>query len=398
MSFDKAYIPYGGYWSSPFAKWQGSFANLHAIELVAETTKKFMEMRGISPEIFENLYFGQTIPQTMCFYGGPWYAGIMGNDRITGPIISQACITGVVCVKLAAQDVEDGIAKTSLVATTDRCSNGPHLYYPSQIAPGATGKSEDWVLDNFGYDPYAKNAMIKTAENVAAENGIGREIQDEVALRRFEQYQDALADDCAFQKRFMIPVEVGKGKKVKTFSTDEGVFPTTMEGLKRLRPVLPEGTVTFGSQTHPADGNAGMIVTTKEHAAELSVDPNVEIKFIGFGAARAKKGFMAAAVPPAAKAALEDAGIGVGDLDAVKTHNPFAVNDVFLSMELGYEWEKTNNYGSSMIWGHPQSPTALRVLIELIEELHIKGGGYGLFAGCAAGDTAAGCVVKVSGK
>lgn len=397
MAFAKSYIPYGGYWSSPYCKWQGSFANLHAMELAAATARRFFEMRGQRPEIFDNLYLGQTIPQLQCFYGGPWIAGLLGNGKITGPVINQACITGVVCVKLAAQDIEQGLAKTSLVIAMDRCSNGPHLYYPSQEGPGALGKSEDWVWDNFGRDPWANNSMIQTAENVARENKIDRGEQENVTLRRHEQYQAALADGRAFQKRYMVGVEVGKGKKARMVDADEGVFQTTREGLQSLKPVLPEGTVTFGTQTYPADGNSGMIVTTKDRAAELSSDKKIEIAFVGFGTARAKKGFMAQAVVPAAKAALKDAGIKIDDMKAVKTHNPFAVNDIYFSRETGFDVNQMNNFGSSLIWGHPQGPTALRALIELIEELVSKGGGYGLFAGCAAGDTAAGCVVKVSG-
>jgi acetyl-CoA acetyltransferase len=102
-------------------------------------------------------------------------------------------------------------------------------------------------------------------------------------------------------------------------------------------------------------------------------------------------------VVPAARQALSRAGIGIKDVKVIKTHNPFAVNDIYCSRELGIEVNEMNNYGSPLIWGHPQGPTALRVLIELIEELVMRGGGYGLFGGCAAGDTAAGCVVKVSG-
>ena len=396
MAFTKAFVPYGGYWSSPFAKWQGSFANLHAIELATATAGRFFATREIDPAQLDNLYFGQTVPQPMCFYGGPWAAGLLGNGGITGPVVNQACITGVVCVKMAAQDIEGGIAATSLAITTDRCSNGPHLYYPSQTAPGATGKSENWVLDNFGHDPWAKNSMLQTAENVAKEHGISREEQDEVTARRTAQYQDALADDGAFQRRYMVPVTVGRGKHAKELTGDEGVFPTTLEGLRKLRPVLPDGSVTFGSQTHPADGNAGLIVTTEENAKALSSDPSVTIRFIGFGTARVKKGHMATATAPAARTALADAGIAAADLKAVKTHNPFAVNDIYLARELGLDVSDMNNYGSSLVFGHPQGPTALRTLVELIEELQMKGGGYGLFAGCAAGDTAAGCVVKVS--
>ena len=397
MAFTKAYIPYGGYWTSPYSKWQGSFANLNAIELAAGTARKFFELRNINPDKFDNLYLGQTIPQLHCFYGGPWIAGLLGNGNITGPVVNQACITGVVCVKYASQDIEGNIAKTSLVVAADRCSNGPHLYYPSQTGPGALGQTEDWVWDNFGSDPWAKNSMVQTAENVAKANNIARDEQDEVAQKRYDQYKAALADDRAFQKRYMMPVEVGRGKRAKVIDADEGIFPTTLDGLKSLKPVLPDGSVTFGSQTHPADGNSGMIVTTKENAAELSTDSKIQIQFVGFGTARVKKGFMAEAVAPASKAALKDAGIEMPDIAAVNTHNPFAVNDIYFSREMGFDVNNMNNYGSSIIWGHPQGPTALRALIELIEELAAKGGGYGLFGGCAAGDTAAGCVVKVSG-
>jgi acetyl-CoA acetyltransferase len=72
------------------------------------------------------------------------------------------------------------------------------------------------------------------------------------------------------------------------------------------------------------------------------------------------------------------------------------VNDIALSRELGIDLKMMNNYGSSLVWGHPQGPTALRSIIELIEELVINGGGYGLFTGCAAGDSGMSLIIKVS--
>jgi acetyl-CoA acetyltransferase len=100
---------------------------------------------------------------------------------------------------------------------------------------------------------------------------------------------------------------------------------------------------------------------------------------------------------PAAKLALKNAGIAVADLAAVKTHNPFSVNDLAMLKLMEIDDAILNNYGSSMIFGHPQGPTTLRLLVELIEELVIKGGGYGLLAGCAAGDSGAALIVKVNG-
>jgi acetyl-CoA acetyltransferase len=239
--------------------------------------------------------------------------------------------------------------------------------------------------------------MIKTAENVAKEEGITRKECDEVALHRYKQYTDALANDREFQKRYMYPVMIKLSKKqTLMLDADEGIMETTAEGLAGLRPVLPEGVHTFGAQTHPADGNCGIIVAERDQAKKLSADPAVEIQVVSYGYARVKPAFMAAAVYPAAQMALDHATIKAKDVKTIKTHNPFAANDVFLAKKLGVDvMNGMNNYGSSLIFGHPQGPTAGRLIIEGIEELVMKGGGYLLFAGCAAGDTAAAMVLKI---
>jgi acetyl-CoA acetyltransferase len=154
--------------------------------------------------------------------------------------------------------------------------------------------------------------------------------------------------------------------------------------------------ITFGAQTHPADGNCAVVVTTREKAKELSADPGVEIQVISYGYHRTKKAHMAMAVVPAAQMALEKAGIGVNDAKVIKTHNPFAANDVHMAKQMNIDVNGFNNYGSSLIYGHPQAPTAGRLIIEGIEEAVMKGGGYMLFTGCAAGDTGAALVLKIS--
>jgi acetyl-CoA C-acetyltransferase len=105
---------------------------------------------------------------------------------------------------------------------------------------------------------------------------------------------------------------------------------------------------------------------------------------------------MPMAIVPAAEQALQQAGITAGDLASVTTHNPFAVNDIYLARTMALDPERMNRHGSSLVWGHPQGPTGLRSIIELIEDLALLGGGYGLFTGCAAGDSAAAIVLKVN--
>lgn len=399
-SLEKAYIPYGAYWCSPFCRWQGSFAHLHSVKFAAEVAGSALAERDISAEATDGLFLGMTVPQRSSFYGAPWAAALIGNANITGPVISQACATSGKAIAAAAMEIELGSHSAILALLCDRTSNSPHVYYPNPMAPGGVGAAEDWVWDNFGHDPFARISMLQTAENVARHFGIDREAQDAVALMRYEQYCEALADDAAFLKRFMVvPVEVKdpSGRKViKSVSVDEGVFATTSEGLAKLKPVMDSGSVTFGSQTYPADGNAGIIVTSKRHAAELSRDRSVAIRIVSYGQGRADKGFMAMANVPATQQALQRAEIGIEDVAAIKTHNPFAVNDVYFAKEMGVALSKMNRFGCSLIWGHPQAPTGARLIMELIEELVMAGGGYGLFTGCAAGDTALAIVIRVN--
>jgi acetyl-CoA acetyltransferase len=392
----KAFIPYRGYYSTPFTRWQGSLANEHSIILGAKTSKRFFESKGWNPMDIQYVLVGSTVYQKQWFYSGPWAAALMGATEAPGVLINQACSTSAFSIYQAGMGLETGLFENGWCLLADRCSNGPHATWPNPNGPGGQMIAEDWVMDNFGLDPWAGGAMIQTAENVAKEFALTREQCDALTLRRQEQYQQALANDREFQKRYMFPVELQiSKKKTITVEADEGIFPSTPEGLAALKPVLAEGVHTYGTQTYPADGNCGIAVTTRERARVLSADPKLEIQIVSFGFARAKKGFMGAAVAPSAQMALAKAGITAKDLGVIKTHNPFASNDLAMAKVLGLDANEMNNYGSSLIFGHPQAPTGARLVIEGIEELAMKGGGYLLFSGCAAGDTAASIILKV---
>jgi len=391
----KAYIPYGGYYCSPFAKWQGSFANENSIVLGAETAKRWLASKGWDASVFDYTYHGMTVVQKACFYGSTWANALLGAE-IPGVTIMQACSTATTCLHYAALAVETGTQTTPFCFLADRLSNAPHLIWPNPKGPGGEVLSENWNMDNINSDPATGQAMLATAENVAKLVGATKEEADELAVRRYEQYEMALKDDRAFQKRYMFPVEVKiNRKKTIVIDADEGVTPATREGIAGLRPVLPGGIHTFASQTHPADGNAGILVTTKERAQTLSSDPRKSIQIVSYGYSRVEKAYMPAAPVPAAKMALERAGISIRDVAVIKTHNPFAANDLFFAKKMEIDANTIDNYGCSMIFGHPQAPTVARLVIEGIEEAVLRGGGYVLVAGCAAGDTGAALVLRV---
>lgn len=395
MRYERSFIPAGGAWSSPFARWQGPLAEVSSLDLAVDGARRAFAAREVPPDALRQVVLGWTVPQPGIFYGAPTVAARIGAPGVSGPMVSQACATSVAAVAIAANAVESGDEGLHLALLTDRTSNGPHVVYPTPSSQGGTVRSEDWVLDNFACDPWGGEAMIRTAENVAAEAGISREEMDQVALLRYEQYRRALEDDRAFQRRYMVPLEIPRRKgDPLVVDEDSGVFPTTKEGLAKLRPVEPDGLVTFGTQTHPADGTAGVLVSGLGTAREIGRDEGV-VQILAAGFSRVEKAHMPKATVPAARRALDDAGLGFEDLDAVTTHNPFAVNDVYFSRETGVILEDMNLYGSSLVYGHPQGPTGARAVAELIETLRLRGGGIGLFTGCAAGDTGGALVVRV---
>ena len=98
MQFSKAYVPYGGYWSTPFSKWQMSLQSIHPLKLAGEVGKETLGAKGIDTGIFDEFILGWTITSKHSLYGGPWVAAMCGMDKITGSMIAQACATSARCI------------------------------------------------------------------------------------------------------------------------------------------------------------------------------------------------------------------------------------------------------------------------------------------------------------
>lgn len=396
MKFTDAYIPFGMSWTSPFAKWQGPLAEINSLDLAVDVTGRALEARGLPAEEITEWTLGCTVPQQFGFYGVMLVARRLGAGEHGGPWIARACATSAAVVEHLATQVELGAHRTTLGVVTDRTSNGPLMAWSSAARSGGAPVVEHWVLDPMKLDPTTGQSMNDTAENTAADAGFTRSQLDELSLMRYEQYQSVLADDRAIQREYMVPVRIPKRRGEDWLEADHGIFPTTAEGLARLSPVKEGGVVTFGAQTHPADGCAGVVVASGDRARELGRD-GVTAQILATGFARAEPAYMPKAPVPAALTALADAGLEIADVDVVTSHNPFAVNDLWFAEQTGYPLERMNPYGSSLVYGHPQGPTGARAITELVYALHARGGGVGLFTGCAAGDSAGAVVVRVDG-
>jgi acetyl-CoA C-acetyltransferase len=386
-----AALPLGLSWTSPFAKWGGSLSSVSSLDLAHAVTAAALDRRGFDVSVVDELALGWTVPQPDVFYGAPSLAARLGMPGVTGPMLSQACATGVQLLRAAAGSVLTGDADVVLAVATDRTSNGPLLVYPQPGAPGGAPQTEHWVLDSFARDPGTGQSMLSTAEAVAAEAGIGRAELDELTALRHAQY-DAAGRGAG---EHVVPVRVPGRRGDLVLEADEGVRVSTAQELAGLRPAAKDGLHTYGSQTHPSDGTAGAVVASVERARELSGGAGV-VELLGFGTARVEPALMPKAPVPAARRALKAAGLDLDDVALMTTHNPFAVNDVWFARETGFPVDRMNTTGCSLVFGHPQAPTGLRSVVELVAALQSRGGGVGLFTGCAAGDSGAALVLRVT--
>ena len=150
----KAFIPYGGYYSTPFSRWQGTLANENSITLGAETSTRWLAQKNWDPKIFDYLILGITIGQPKLFYGGPWASALIGATDTPGVVVSQACSTATTCIYQAGVGVETDLYQNAFTLMVDRCSNGPHTIWPNPTGPGGTVVSENWVMDHFSLDPW----------------------------------------------------------------------------------------------------------------------------------------------------------------------------------------------------------------------------------------------------
>ena len=276
MRFEKAFIPLGLAWSTPFAKWQGPLAELSSLDMAEDVTRRALADRQVDPAELTEWALGhdgaRSRPRSSA--SRCWPAS-SAPGAAGGPWIARACATSAAVVEHLATQVELGAHRATIGVLTDRTSNGPLMLYPSQRTPGgcagrrALGQRPDEARPD--HRPVHERHRREHRRRRAASRA--REL-DELTLLRYEQYRASLADDRAFQRRYQVPVTVPgpRSKPPTVVEEDWGVFPTTAEGLARLTPVKPGGVVTYGAQTHPADGAAGVVVTDADRAAALGRD------------------------------------------------------------------------------------------------------------------------------
>lgn len=380
-----------------FGTFGGALKELSAIELGAVSAKAAIEAAGITPDQVDHTFMGNAIQTSADAHYLARHialkAGVPeGRPALT---VNRICGSGFESVIQGAKEILLGESEVCLVGGAESMSQAPHVVRGARwggmrLGP-AGGFMEDLLWESLN-DPHCGLSMAQTAEELAGRYGLGREEVDRVAFESQRRAHEAWSAG-----RFdaeMAPVTL-KGRKGDTvYATDEHIRPdTTMEALGKLRPYFKQdGLVTAGNASGIGDGSAAAVVASADWAARQGVNPigrlvswatvGVESRVMGIGPA------------PAARKALQVAGLSLGDVDLFEVNEAFAPQYKAVEKELGLDPARTNVNGGAIALTHPLAASGTRIIIHLLHELRRRGGRYGLGSACIGGGQGVAVVVE----
>jgi acetyl-CoA acyltransferase 2 len=370
---------------TPMAEYNGSFAELSAIELGAHAARALLDRLGVEGSEIDHAVVGnalQTSPDAI--YGARHVALKAGLPKeVPALTVNRLCGSGIQSVISGAHLVLAGDATTCLVGGMENMSQAPHVIWGARRGfKLGQGKLEDLLMVSL-FDSYCGYYMAQTSNNLAKDYGISRADQDEYAL--LSQRRAAAAWDSGKTAEEVVAVEVGKGKKAKRIERDDHLRPqSTMEELAGLPPAFDkDGFVTAGNASGIVDGAAMMLLTTAERAQERGWKPLGRI--LGWSVVGVDPSRMGIGPAPAIRALLARCSVQLGDLDLLEINEAFAGQILAVVRELGLDVEKLNVNGGAIALGHPLGATGTRLLITLLKELGRRGGGIGVASACIGG-------------
>jgi acetyl-CoA acyltransferase 2 len=379
---------------TPFARYNGEFANTTAIELGAAASREAIRRAGVDPNEFDHCIFGNVQQTSSDALYGARHVALKAGLKIETPAVTvnRLCGSGMESISQAAQRILLGEANLVLAGGMENMTQAPHVIRGARTGFRlGEGKLEDSLMTAL-LDTYCGCNMSDTAENVAAEYGITRQHADEYALRS-QQLAEA-AFRAGLMKEEIVPVEVKQGKKSRVVSEDNHRRPeTTVETLAALPPAFrKDGLVTAGNASGIVDGAAAVVVTREKIAKERGWKPLGRI--ISWAAVGVEPRLMGIGPVPATQKALQLAGLKLDQIDLIEVNEAFAAQYLAVEKGLGLNRDKVNVNGGAIALGHPLAASGARLVLTLLLELRRRGARYGLSSACIGGGQGIAMIVE----
>lgn len=362
----------------------GSFANTPAHELGAAVIEAVVERAGIEKAEVSETILGQVL--TAAQGQNPArqahiHAGLPIESAAWG--LNQVCGSGLRAVALGAQQVALGDASIVVAGGQESMSLSPHAAHLRAGQKMGDLKFIDTMIRDGLWDAFNGYHMGQTAENVAAQFQITREMQDEFALA--SQNKAEAAQKAGRFKDEITPFTIKTRKGDIVFDSDEYIrHGATIEGMQKLKPAfVKDGTVTAGNASGLNDGAAAVLLMSEAEAEKRGLKPMARIA--SWATAGVDPSIMGTGPIPASRKALAKAGWKAADLDVIEANEAFAAQACAVNKEMGWDLSKVNVNGGAIAIGHPIGASGARILNTLLFQMQRSGGKKGLATLCIGG-------------
>jgi len=373
---------------TPFGRAGGALAGVRPDDLAAHAIGALMERTGVDPATIDDVVLGCANQAGEDNRDVARMAALLAGlpVEVPGTTVNRLCGSGLEAVIQASRALRLGDADVMVAGGVESMSRAPWvLSKPERAFPRGDLTAADttlgWRLVNPRMPARHTVSLGVTAENVAERHGVEREAQDRFALRSHERALAAREAGRLAHEIAPVAVPAGRGEE-RLVEHDEGPrADTDLARLAALKPSFkPGGTVTAGNASSLNDGAAALLLAGDAALERLGRAPLARIAAVGV--AGVEPAYMGIGPVPAARAALERAGVAVGDLGRVELNEAFAAQAVACVRELGLDEARVNVNGGAIALGHPLGASGTRLVGTLAHELRRSGERWGLAALC----------------
>jgi acetyl-CoA C-acetyltransferase len=362
----------------------GALAGTPPIALGAHVSKAAMARAGVAPEQIGTVVLGHVInTQPSDMYLSRVAAIDAGvPDTVPAMNVNRLCGSGVQAIVSAMQSLMLGDASFALAGGAESMSRAPYIMPAARWGQKMGDVStQDMMLGALNC-PFGTGHMGVTAETVAAEHAITRDMQDAFALE--SQMRAAAAIEAGYFEAQIAPIDVKVKRDMVPFAVDEHPKATTIEALGGLRTVFQkDGTVTPGNASGINDGAAAVVLATASAAEAAGLTPRARI--IGYAHAGVRPEVMGIGPVPAVEALLAKTGLKARDFDVIESNEAFAAQALAVNKGLGLDPAKVNPNGGAIALGHPVGATGAIITVKALYELERTGGKRALITMCIGG-------------
>lgn len=390
---------------TPFGRHAGALATIRPDDLLAHVIRSLVERNPFALEAYEDVIAGCTNQAGEDARNLARHAGLLAGLPVEtgGLTVNRLCGSGLAAVIDAARAIRCGEGHLFVAGGAESMSRAPFVMAKSETPYSRDFRAFDSTIGARFPNPrveaqFGADTMPETADNIARELNLDRELVDRFAAQSQARYEQAR--EAGFFRDELLPIEVPQGRKKPpvTVSDDEHPRPqSNADALASLRPLFDGGVVTAGNASGINDGAAALILGSREAGEKAGLQPRARI--VSSAIAGVPPRVMGYGPVPASEKALARAGLDLKDMDVIEINEAFAAQVLGCTTRLGIDPtdSRLNPNGGAIAVGHPLGASGARIALTAMRQLERSGGRYALVSMCiGVGQGIAAVIERVS--